>query len=164
MNNKKLSILFLANLLLTICMMLSLFFFREKKTVYVDSLRLFKDFRMTKELMYIGDKEFQKKKSSLDSLYKYVETVSDKNEKEKIVKEIIAKRQDIEMFQGYYNTNNSDKIWKRINNYLKDFSSEEGYGLIIGSQSNRDVFSADENLNVTDKALKYINKRYEGFN
>ena len=61
-------------------------------------------------------------------------------ENEKYIKELlISKREEFDYFNQTYATNEAEKIWKRIDSYVKPFSEEKKYKIIIGSNSKRDV-------------------------
>ncbi len=136
----------------------------EKSVVYVDSTKIFNDFRMTKELTISGNYEFKKQASALDSLYAIMEISKDNMVREQLVKKIIDQRKSVENFQSTYTVTTTQNVWKRINGYLKDFSKQEGFHIIIGSENTSGIFTGDERLDVTKDALMYVNKRYEGIN
>ncbi|WP_278008809.1 hypothetical protein [Flavobacterium gyeonganense] len=68
-------------LLISVLAILLLFciFKSNKEIVYVDNVKLFDGFRMTKEMKRTGEKEFNSRKSILDKLYSDLQspTVSD---------------------------------------------------------------------------------------
>lgn len=130
--------------------------------VYVDNVKLFDAFQMTKEMKSIGEKEFSSKKKELGILYSKLQGGLGQNEKEPLMKQFIEKREEFDQFNQTFALEESDKIWLRINSYTKEFSKENNYKIIIGSENKRDVLFADETVDVTSKLLKYINKKYAG--
>lgn len=138
-------------------------FTSKTKVVYVDNVELFDGFLMTKELKRTGEKEFNTRKTALDNLYAQIQSksISD-SKKESLMKEFIKAKEELEQFNQVFASNESQKIWSRIHSYTEDFSKENGYQLIIGSDSKTNVLYADEKITITKELLTYINRRYEG--
>jgi len=133
------------------------------KIVYVDNSELFDGFSMTKELKSTGEKEFINRKTALDNLYAQIQSKSiNASEKEILMKQFIQGKEELEQFNQIFATTESSKIWSRIHSYTEDFSKENNYQLIIGSENKTNVLYADEKITVTKELLTYINKRYEG--
>jgi outer membrane protein len=133
------------------------------KTAYVDTFKLFNNFNMTKELKITGEKEFNIKKIHIDSLYIKLQSSSISSEQKKILmQEFIQKKEELEQFNQYFAAEQSTKIWSRIKSYTSEFSKENKYQLIIGSENKSTVLFADEKIDVTNDLLNYINKKYEG--
>lgn len=145
-----------------ICFGLFKFLGASQNIVYVDNVKLFDGFRMTKEMKAIGEKEFSTKKNELDTLYSKLQGNLEQNAKESLMKEFIEKREAFDQFNETFALEESDKIWSRINSYTKEFSKEKDYKIIIGSDSKRDVLFADETLDVTKELTNYLNKKYAG--
>lgn len=133
-----------------------------QKTVYVDSSKLFENFQMTKEMKIIGEKEFNARKRSLDAIYSTLQskTISEMDRKA-LMQNFIQGKEDLEQFNQNFAAEESSKIWARINNYAKEFSKVNKYQLVIASMNNN-VLYADEEIDVTNALLIFINKKYEG--
>lgn len=166
MLKNKWSLLTLINLILVILLtafILYKFSNSSEKIVYVDNNKLFEEFRMTKEMKMIGEKEFNKKKANLDSLYLEIQREDlSKETKEVMMKEFVSKREEFDQFNQVFAIEESEKIWSRITSYSKDFSKENNYKIIIGSSDKRNILFADDSLDVTKQLLAYINKKYSG--
>ncbi|MFH6994554.1 OmpH family outer membrane protein [Flavobacterium sp. FlaQc-48] len=132
-------------------------------TVYVDNEKLFNSFVMTKELKGLGEKEFNAKKISLDSLYLKLQSpeITD-SEKKILMQRFVQGKEELNQFNEYFASEQSSKIWARIKSYSSEFSKENKYQLIIGSENKGNVLYADEDIDVTNDLLTYINKKYEG--
>lgn len=127
---------------------------------YVDNVKLFDGFTMTKQMKSIGEKEFNKKKKEVDSLYTLLQNPTTSN---KSTTEIfINKREKLEKFNQEYAINEVEKIWSRINVYSNDFSKEKGYTIVIGSDNKRNVLFASKQIDITNDLLAYMNNKYEG--
>lgn len=166
MLKNKLKLLFIFNILL-LGFLVTYFAFRilqpEKKIVYVDNSKLFDGFTMTKEMKRAGEKEFNTRKKGLDLLYSKLQFKSILEEdKKSIMQQFIRGKEELEQFNQSFATVESSKIWSRIHGYTADFSQENKYQLIIGSQNKQAVLFADENVDVTNELLTYLNKKYEG--
>lgn len=139
------------------------FYKNDNKIVSVNNLKLFEEFKMTKEMKSIGNKEYSFKKIYLDSLYlKLQEQDLEKNTKEILMKEFVSKREEFDQFNQSFAVEESDKIWKRINSYAKEFAKNNGYKVVLGLENSREVLYTDESIDVTNELLFFINKKYEG--
>jgi outer membrane protein len=135
----------------------------KTKVVFVNNSELFDGFTMTKELKRTGEKEFIARKAALDNLYSQIQSKSiNASEKEILMKQFIQQKEELEQFNQIFATTESSKIWSRIHSYTEDFSKENNYQLIVGSENKTNVLYADEKITVTKELLMYINKRYEG--
>lgn len=139
------------------------FFSKSDSVYYVDNVKLFDGFRMTKEMKKEGEKQFNSKKATLDSLYLEIqrEDLSGQT-KEILMQEFVAKREEFDSFNKVFAQEESNKIWTRINSYTQQFSKDKNYKLIIGSSNQGDVLYADKSIDVTAELLQYVNKKYEG--
>lgn len=166
MFKNKLKLLVTINLLLTfliIGLFLFMLFATNNRIVYVDNNKLFDGFTMTKEMKRVGEKEFNARKKGLDLLYSKLQsqTILDEDKKA-IMQQFIHGKEELEQFNQSFATEESSKIWSRIHGYTADFSQENKYQLIIGSQNKQAVLFADENVDITNELITYINKKYEG--
>lgn len=166
MLKNNLNLLFIFNVLL-IGLLVTYFVFRilepYKKIVYVDNNKLFEGFTMTKEMKRVGEKEFNARKIGLDLLYTKLQSQTIlEGDKKTIMQQFIRGKEELEQFNQSFATEESSKIWSRIHGYTADFSQENKYQLIIGSQNKQAVLFADENVDVTNELLTYLNKKYEG--
>jgi outer membrane protein len=144
------------------------FIFKElessKKIVYVDNIKLFDGFIMTKEMKRVGEREFNTRKNSLDVLYSKLQSQKKSEaEKKMLMQQFIQGKEELEQFNQSFAAEETSKIWSRIQGYTSEFSQEKKYQLVIGSQNKQSVLYADENIDVTNELLTYINKKYEGF-
>ena len=90
---------------------------------------LFEEFRMTREMRQIGEKEFNHKKTLLDSLYLEVQREDlSKELREKMMKEFVSKRDEFDQFNEQFALEESKKIWTRINSYSEQFAQDIGTG------------------------------------
>lgn len=110
-----------------------------------------------------GEKEFNSRKLFLDKLYSNLQspTISGSQKKE-LMQQFIQGKEELEEFNQTFAAEQSTQIWSRIKSYSIEFSKEKKYQLIIGSDAKQNILFADENIDVTNELLNYINKKYEG--
>ncbi len=118
---------------------------------------------MTIELKKIGEKQFNIQKLHIDSLYSKVQSPLISNDNKKmIMQQLIQAKNELEKFNQDFASEESAKIWIRIKSYSSEFAKENKYSLIIGSENKTNILFADEQIDVTNDLLTYINKKYEG--
>ncbi|MCF6133248.1 OmpH family outer membrane protein [Flavobacterium wongokense] len=132
-------------------------------TVYVDSEKLFTEFKMTKELKKAGEHQLQLKTAKLDSLQLQVRMTQDEKTRALIMQEFIKQQQEIDAFQQEFTALNSKNIWARIATYSADYAEAKGYDFILNSNNNQTVLAGSKKKDITGQLLNYINKKYEGF-
>lgn len=138
-------------------------FLSTPEVIYVDNVKLFDGFYMTKEMKKIGEKEFNTRKMILDSLYSKLQSDSvSEIEKKLMMQQFIKGKEELEQFNQNFAGEESLKIWSRIHSYVDEYSKETNYKLIIGSQNKETVLFASEKIDKTNELLAYINKKYEG--
>lgn len=164
MSQRSLGILIAANVLLLIVVgVIGFKCANAPKVVSVDSKQLFDSFAMTKEMKRSGGKIFEAKKSKLDSLYaRLQEPGLPEAEKGEMMQTLISDRQEIEAFNQQFAQEQTVRIWERIHGYVNEFSKENGYDMVIGSNGKEQVMFSSPQTDVTKELLNYINKKYEG--
>lgn len=53
-------------------------------------------------------------------------------------------------------------ILKQLNQYVKDYGSQNGYEYIFGNDSNGSLMYAEESNNITRQVIEFINLKYAG--
>lgn len=118
---------------------------------------------MTKELKKVGEKEFNNRKLHLDSLYSKLQSPEISSlDKKNLMQLFIQEKEELNQFNDYFGAEQSSKIWARIRSYSSEFSKENDYQIILGSDNKGNVLFADESIDITNDLLTYINKKYEG--
>jgi outer membrane protein len=79
------------------------------------------------------------------------------------------KREDFYRHQKTFEEDNKQltsqydsEIFTQINQYVKDFSKENSYQLVFGSDGNGSLMYGEDQLNLTKEVIEYINKKYKG--
>ncbi|MNL09187.1 Outer membrane protein (OmpH-like) [compost metagenome] len=138
-------------------------FSEQRSIVYVDSVKLFEGFKMTKEMKRVGEKEFNERKILLDNLYASLQGSSlSVLQKKELMQQFIQGKEELEQFNQTFASEQTQKIWSRIRSYTSEFSKDKNYQLIVGSDNKQMVLFADEKIDVTNDLLTYLNKKYEG--
>lgn len=124
-------------------------------------MKLFDGFNMTKEMKKIGEKQFLSQKSQLDSLLLKVQK-SNPTDQQLLMKQYVFEKENLTKVTQEYAYTESQKIWKRLESYIQDFSEENNYSLILGSENKQNVLYSSEDVDVTNELITYVNSKYEG--
>ena len=76
--------------------------------------------------------------------------------------QISISNKTLQDLQNNYTTNIPEQVWVRLNSYVKEYGERQNLKIIIGTSGNGNIMYAEENLNITNQFLAYINARYEG--
>ena len=168
MNSKLNSFITILNLFFLLFLS-AMFFFnnakKDKEIVYVDNIRLFNEFEMTKDLSSINTRTINKQKKKLDSLYTLYGIYRDNNQVDKLESMQLQLRQiDTELKNMSERLSNelSEAVWKRLNTYIKEYSSVKGHRIVLGAQGNGNVMFASDEIDLTNEVITYANVKYEG--
>ncbi|MCV9932954.1 hypothetical protein OIU80_11745 [Flavobacterium sp. LS1R47] len=106
------------------------------KIVTVTTEILFDNFIMTKELKRVEEKEFNTREIRLNSLCTALQFHSISEQSRQILMErFILEKEELAQFNPSFIASESSKNWSRIQNYTEEFSKENRYQLIIGSEN-----------------------------
>jgi len=158
------------NTLLLLCFFAcAVFYFVDQKDkneyVYVDNIKLFNGFNMSKDLSDIHTKKIKRQTKKLDSLYQLfqIDIKSKDEHKIKLSQQKVQKEDEVlsEMKQ-HFSKVVSQQIWDRLNGYINEFGKRQEYKIVLGTQGGGNIMYANESVDVTDAILKYANAKYEG--
>jgi len=158
------------NVVLTIGILLFLAFYitsisDKNEYVYVDNIKLFNGFNMSKDLSDIHTKKIKRQTKKLDSLYQLfqIDIKSKDENKIKLSQQKVQKEDEVlSEMKNYFSKEVSQKIWDRLNLYIGEYGKSLQCKIILGTQGGGNVMYADESVDVTDALLKYANAKYEG--
>jgi Skp family chaperone for outer membrane proteins len=145
----------------------------ELKTAYVTNAKLYSEFQMSKELNIKMQQVQLARQSIMDSLAMKLNQL----EKKIIAQE--ANNQEVDAFhemrneyglkQQQFGEDNKilaqqyqEQVSNQLNQYLKDFTDEQGYDYVFGATGDGSLMGAKDSYNVTDVVLSYANQRYKG--
>jgi outer membrane protein len=135
-------------------------FNKKESIVYVDSAKLFNEFDMTKEMRTIGENKMKEKRIVLDRMVANYQSLEAKESdaSKSLQNRIVVLNKELQQFQQSYFNSINDKISDRLDAYMKEFGKAKGSKIILGSN----ILYAEDAIEITDEALQYINKRYNG--
>lgn len=148
----------LSKILSTAAIMIFLSSCSVKKTGYVDMFQLVQEFELQKEYSKEAKKEMDIKRSIIDSMI-YTERVKSEAAGEALKNELYTAYQ-IKVEER--NAEIEKMIWKRLNPLVADYGKENGYAYIYGANGTGNVLYADDEENITEALIEYVNKRYHG--
>ena len=132
--------------------------------VYINNLKLFNEFNMTKDIKIIEDAKINKQKKELDSLYVVFQNVTNKDDNSfgKLQQHIAHKSKVFQELQDNYKYNLSNTVWNRLNDYIKEYGLSNNLKIIIGAVGNGNIMYGKESLDITDELIHFSNSKYEG--
>lgn len=145
----------------------------ELKTAYVTNAKLYAEFQMSKDLTNKLQQVQLARKNILDSLTmrltllekKLVENKASKeeaNEFDNLRNEYTLKNQQFVEDNNMVSQQYQEQIANQLNQYLKDFTEQNGYDYVFGATGDGSLMGAKDVYNITDMVLSYANQRYKG--
>lgn len=144
---------------------------KQTKIGFVDNQALFSQFNGKVELESRLNGVRNQQQSVLDSLKLRIQlsqSTIDNGEAEAAA----AVRQEMQLYQRLereFGTNIASQsqefttqIWNQINQYVREFGTQNGYEMIYGAVSDGGVMHGVPELDITEEVLAFINARYEG--
>jgi outer membrane protein len=155
-------------LLFTVIIFLVIHYIKPKQDtiVYVDNIKLFNGFNMTRDIKAMEEATINKQAKILDSLYLRFNELSDKEKARPSAKnlqqQIAIKSKKLQEQQDAYINNLNVNVWKRLNSYIEAYAQAKGYSIILGTSGKGNVMYANQGIDVTSDVLEFSNKNYEG--
>lgn len=159
-------ILSLVSLGVSLMLLLYVVFLKDSPVYYVDNVRLFNEFKLSKDIK----KEYQIKidkqtqlVTSLVSKFENIEARKGSVAELIYLKEKIAiEDENLTKLQTYYSSHMTQKVWDRLNKYVKEYSESTDIKILVGGQGTGNVMFVDESIDITNDLLTYVNENYEG--
>lgn len=140
-----------------------------EKTAYVEMNLIYNEFEMTKSMESEYDKVIKNRNSILDSLKSELQLMAAIKMTPQQEKVFLLKRQQFleksEKFEGdneIIKQEYVNKIWSRLNGYIKQFGDENGYDFIFGANGQGNIMYAKDSKNITKEVSLFVNKRFNG--
>lgn len=141
-------------------------FFNPKQDIaYVDNVELFNGFNMSKDLGQANNFKLKAQKKKLDSLYNIYSIFREQgdNEKTKALElQLRSEDQELKRMNEYLSKDLSEKVWSRLNQYVKEYGESKRYKVVLGTQGYGNVMYAKDGIDITADMLIYSNEKYEG--
>jgi outer membrane protein len=159
-NNNKLVILLL---LLVAC---TLFFsyknWKENQRIkYVDTITLFNEFELTKELEAKDAPILNEYKMKLDSLQQVFQLLNNPKEKEALGITIYQFDNDYKRFSESSNKHINDLVWARLNKLINAFGKKNDFTLLFGANGMGTILYGQTNKDETRAIIEFCNKQYK---
>jgi outer membrane protein len=142
------------------------------KTGFISLSQIYEKFPLKKEMETKVDNMKNYRKSIADSMAWHLKSVSqalNQNATEEQVREFQRERQALAEKKEFFEQDNQRalqetnvKIWKQINQYIKDYGEQNGYDYIYGADGTGTLMYADKKNDITTDVSLYVNKRYAG--
>lgn len=157
------------SIILLTLIVLGFFYYSSKQkqeVVYIDSVKLFNGFNMTKDIKIIEGAKLKKQGKELDSLYVIFQSIKDENNtsSKSLQQQIAQKSKAFQELQDNYSQNLSNNVWSRLNAYINEYAQINNLKIIFGANGNGNLMYGHESINVTPQILEFSNKKYEGNN
>jgi len=160
----------LINTLLLFCTILFLAFYltsqvEKNEYVYIDNIKLFNGFNMSKDLSDIHSKKIKQQTKKLDSLYQLfqIDIKSKDENKIKLSQQILQKEDEaLVAMKQHFSKVVSQQIWDRLNANINEYGKAQQYKIILGTQGGGNIMFADDSVDLTAEVLEYANAKYEG--
>jgi outer membrane protein len=153
--------------------------FKPIRVGYIKSEVLIYSYEGTKEARIKYDEKRKAWQANIDTLTNnYQRSIDGFNfkvgklsysEKMELEKRLDTQRQQIEEYTNAINDKAEKEdeemmrpVLNQINSFIKSYSIENGYDLVIGTSENGTVLYGKEELDITDIVLKNLNKKYKG--
>lgn len=137
---------------------------------YIDAAQLFEEFEGKKELQQRLEQVTREQQQQLDSVKLQLKAL------EQAAQQDAALQTRWLQVQQYYNSLQQQQqaeyyqksqeyttaIWKQINQYTQEYGQEHGYDYLLGQTGQHTVLYANENKDITNGVIAYINDKYAG--
>ena len=147
---------------------------QTKPNVFIDLPYVFNEFALKKDLQKKYTNVMAGRKKNIDSLGFFLQNLeaelkSESKPDQEKVKLFLNKQkvymEQVKIFDEEDKSINSDydaQIFKQLNQYVTDYGKENNINIIFGSMGNGSLMYADSTINITNKIVIYINKKYAG--
>jgi outer membrane protein len=173
----KTRIIFLSILLVAaaVCMVLWQFT-KNKKIGWINLPEVYKEFKYTKELESKLMTTHNTRKHIIDSMEFEIRVLADGIKTEKTpdkrvlnyynlkLQEYLQKKKEFEEDDYSNKAKYEEQILTQLNQYVKDYGTENGYQLLLGADGSGTLMYASQAIEITNAVKTYVNERYEGKN
>lgn len=135
---------------------------KEPQIVYVDNVKVFSTFNMSRDLNRIHQGDLKKQKTTVDSLIGILQKTNAPSENPELQQLFIYENNRLKEMGDYFSNEVSQQVWSRINSYMDNFGKENDYHIILGTQGNGNIMYAKKEIDITEEFIEYANKKYEG--
>jgi len=133
--------------------------------VYIDNIKLYTNFNMTKDLERHNETKINRQKKKLDSLYTLYRIYAQNGNvasKEELEVALRKEDQELKRITEFLSNDANEKIWSRLNSYIKTYGTDHNLRIIMGTQGRGNIMYASPDSDITEELILYINTNYEG--
>lgn len=152
---------------------------KEKKIGYIRTSYLLENYIGMKEVDTALSKKRVDWQSKLDTLKgdynkafsNYSQQYASMTSEDRMINEKLLKRQNdnltayakkLDAQAVEYETKLTDGVLKQVDAYLKKYSKENGFKIVLGTTTTGSLLYAEESMDITEAVLKEINDEYLG--
>jgi outer membrane protein len=159
---------------LVICSGIVYVYLKIPKIAYINSSKVFNEFKLKKELEKDLKKLESSRQSLIDSLKLDLNMKFEKvNGSKKVIQQEVDEykrmqqqfylkekqfKDDYEALAGQY----TEQVWKQLNQYIKEYGEKNAYDYILGTKGEGEIMYANDREDLTLKVTEYANSKYEG--
>jgi len=143
---------------------------QEKKSAFIDSVKVYNEFKLTKELKSKYERVSNTRQIILDSLK--IELIAmesqmranDEHAKAMYEKKINEYKYKADMFlqdNQRLNSVYTEQVMNQLNQYIKEYGEKRGYDYIYGADGSGSLLYANQDNDISDEIIEYINLSYQ---
>jgi outer membrane protein len=140
---------------------------RTPKIAYVNTIELFNEFELKKELEENITQLKEIRTSILDSLKFEIKNLSRENAAQPLLeqkqKNLIEKQRLFEDEQQKLVQKFDQQILKQMNQYIGDYGKEHNFSIVFGASGEGTIMYAEKSLDITKEVKEYINAQYNNY-
>lgn len=134
-------------------------FQQKQNIVYVDTIKVFNEYKFKKELEKSTEHTLISAKQHLDSLAALYNAHPDNQQLKQELYDA-----DGRFSESYKQINKeiNEQVWSKLNELVTQFGKERNCQLIIGANGMGTVLYGEPTIDATNDLIQYVNKNYEG--
>ncbi len=135
--------------------------------IFFDGKREKRGYILTQEVFngFAGKQELEAKLNALKAQHKAwadsVATLVQNGDSENLLKIYDDNLANFQLQEQELSRVYTSDVWKQINHHLQQFGKENGYVFIFGAAGDGNLMYADDDHNITEDVISYINKKYK---
>ena len=146
----------------------------QKKIGYVDINKLYEAFEYKKKLALDYNAVKNARQRITDSLemllnQSAMEIENSKSFTLETEKKFEAQKRGVYQLVRQYEEDNAvllasydEKVINQLNAYIKEYGKSNGYDLLVGADKKGSILYGNEEMDVTEEVIEYVNNRYKG--
>lgn len=133
----------------------------QRKIKYIDTITLFNEFKLTKELEARDAPVLNAFKSKLDSMQQVYSLLKNPTQRNQLGLTIYQFDNEYKAYSEKSNKEINELVWTRLNKFIHQYGALKDFSLLIGANGMGNVLYADKNRDETQALINYCNKMYK---